>query len=177
MTDNCSGTTTLVSSSQRSRPLRQRNQRKGCVGIAFFPLTSIRVSQTVPPAIQVFDNSRSQRQLWHPLRRHRPAIPRDVKAARTPPPVQAIPDQQGALGDVRQCRRRPGQFARSGIGVEVQMARHAAVQVIEGRHTAGQDTRAHLPQEAPPMGDRIEARPVDDPDLREALTQGVQRAA
>src|SRR5262249_59634277 len=85
MTDNCSGTNTLVSSSQLSRPWRQRNQRKVCVGISFFPWTSIRVSQAVPPATTVFDNSRSQRQLWHPLRRHSPAIPRDVKAAKNAP--------------------------------------------------------------------------------------------
>ena len=47
--------------------------------------------------------------------------PRRQSRQERPNPVQAIPDQQGALGDVRQCRRRPWQFARSGIGVEVQM--------------------------------------------------------
>src|SRR5215475_6391418 len=57
------GSTTLVHLSQRSRPLRHLIQRKVWVGISLLPLLSISVSQAVPPAIEVLDSSRSQRQL------------------------------------------------------------------------------------------------------------------
>ena len=85
-------------------------------------LDPIRVSQAVPPATQVFDNSRSQRQLWQLAADTARQFPETSRPQRTPHPCVAVPEQQGALGDVRQCRHRPWQFARSGIRVEVQMA-------------------------------------------------------
>ena len=108
-----------------------------CIKDILFPFD---LNQGVPgcaPATQVFDNSRSQRQLWQPLRRPGQQFPETSRPQERPHPWSP----SSGTADVRQCRHRQWQFARS-IRVEVQMARDAAVQVIEGRHTAGQDTRA-----------------------------------
>ena len=70
---------------------------------------------------------------------------------------------------------RPWQFARCRIGIESQMADHPTVQIIKGRQTARQYLRSYVPKQLEPLGYRVQARAVDDPDLFKMLPQGMYR--
>jgi hypothetical protein len=70
---------------------------------------------------------------------------------------------------------RPWQFARCRIGIEGQMADHPPIQIIKGRQTTRQYLRADVPKQREPLGYRVQARAVDDPDLFKILPQGMYR--
>src|SRR5918994_1425480 len=66
---------------------------------------------------EVFDRSRTQRQLWRPWRRHSPAIPRDVKAAKkAPTPYKRSPTSKVPGGTCSRAAVARGSSAAAASG-------------------------------------------------------------